>query len=217
MEKQFKYIALILAVVYGCYSDDPGYIDKIDAVYTNFDAGFDFKAVSTFALPDEVIKVEKQNFNHPERNEPEFVSAPHGEIILNSIRENMLNLGWTEVEKNDGPDVIILPSVSTSTHIYYYYDWYYWHWWYPGWYSGWSWYYPGYYYPVYRSGYTSGTLFIQMTDNRNGQVNNNVAVPWSAVINGVMEAGRSQINQRLRSTIDQAFDQSPYLKKSTGS
>jgi hypothetical protein len=216
MEKQFKYVALILIVTYGCFPDGPEYIDELDIVYTNYDAGFDFKAVNTFALPDEVIKVETQEFNRQVKNEPEFVLEAHSEIILSTIRDNMLYLGWTEVEKNNGPDIIILPSVSTSTRIYYYYDWNYWYWWYPGWYSGWAWYYPGYYYPVYRSGYSSGTLFIQMTDNRNSQESNNVAVPWSAVINGVMETSRSHINQRLRSTIDQAFDQSPYLKKSTG-
>lgn len=217
MKNQFKFVMFLLPLFYGCYPEGPGYIDDLDIVYTNFDAGFDFRAVKTFALPDKVIKVEKQNFNQQEKNQPEFVSEAHSQIILDTIRDNMFRFGWTEVEKNMGPDVIILPSVSTTSYIYYYYDWNYWQWWYPGWYSGWAWYYPGYFYPIYRSGYTSGTLFIQMTDSRNNNVNNKVNVPWNAVINGVMEAGRSQINQRLRSTIDQAFEQSPYLKKGTGS
>ncbi|WP_394333880.1 DUF4136 domain-containing protein [Cyclobacterium lianum] len=105
------------------------------------------------------------------------------------------------------------PSVATSTRVYYYYDWNYWYWWYPGWYPGWAWYYPGYYYPVHRTGYTAGSLFIQMTDNRNNGPGSDVPVPWSALIVGVLETPRSHINQRLRATIEQAFEQSPYLKK----
>jgi hypothetical protein len=215
MGKQVKYVVLLLILTYGCYPEGPGYFDELDIVYTDYDAGFDFKAVKTFALPDEVIKVDKQEFNLQEKSEPEFIIKAHSEIILNSIRENLFRLGWTEVEKNEGPDVIILPSVSTSSRIYYYYDWSYWYWWYPGWYSGWAWYYPGYYYPIYRSGFSSGTLFIQMTYNKTNHSDKNRAVPWSAVINGVMKSKRSQINQRLRITIDRAFEQSPYLKKSS--
>ncbi len=199
-----------------CNSEGPGHVEKPDIVHVNFDPGFDFEAVQTFALPDEVKKVWMQEFNRPEKDQPEFVSKTYSEVILSSIRENMLSYGWTEVGKDEEPDVILLPSVTTSTRLYYFYDWSYWYWWYPGWYPGWAWYYAGYYYPVYQSGFRAGTLFIQMTESKGSQPGNHKPVPWSVVINGVMEGDRPQVHRRLKTNINQAFRQSPYLNKNPG-
>lgn len=196
----------------GCYPDGPDYVDELDIVYTNYDPLFDFKAVNTFALPDSVVIINGSDFR--ERNgvdKPEFVTAPYATVILNTLRDNLVKRGWFEVDKNENPDVIFLPSVTNTAYIFYYYDWYYWNWWYPGWQAGWGWYYPGYYYPIYRTGYHSGTLFIQMTDSKNSTVNFNISVPWSVEINGLMQGSVTSIKIRLKNTIDQAFDQSPYL------
>ncbi|GCC50366.1 DUF4136 domain-containing protein [Chryseotalea sanaruensis] len=198
----------------GCYPEEPTYVDELDIVYTNYNPAFDFKGVNTFALPEHVIKIDDSTFfNHNGNTEPEFVSDLYANIILNTIRNNMIALGWTEVNKNSNPDVILLISVSTTTTIYYYYDWYYWNWWYPGWDQGWGWYYPGYYNPVYAGGYRSGTLLIQMTEDVNTMVDKNVSVPWVVVINGLLEGNPTSIESRLSNTINQAFKQSPYLQQ----
>jgi hypothetical protein len=128
----------------GCYPDGPEYVDELDIVYTNYDPSFDFKAANTFALPDQIIEIGSSDFKNQDGTD-EFVTSQFATTILNTIRDNMVNRGWTEVDKDDTPDVIVLPSVSKTTNIYYYYDWYYWRWWYPGWYEGWGWYYPSYY------------------------------------------------------------------------
>ena len=39
----------------------------------------------------------------------------------------------------------------------------------------------------------------------------NVPVVWSSILNGLLEGGTSEINSRIKKSVDQAFDQSPYL------
>jgi hypothetical protein len=39
----------------------------------------------------------------------------------------------------------------------------------------------------------------------------NIPVVWSSILNGLLEGSTSQISTRISSSIDQAFDQSPYL------
>jgi Domain of unknown function (DUF4136) len=205
-------LACLTLLMSGCYPEGPEYVEELDIVYTNYDASFDFQEVSTFALPDKVIKLDGSEFQNNNGEEiPDFISDTYGLPILNAIRHNMEDLGWTEVEKDADPDVLFLPTVTRDTYIYYYYDSYYWNWWYPTWNSGWGWYYSGYYYPTYRGGYTSGTLFIQMTDTENS-TQGNINVVWSSEINGLVQGNTASIIQRINTTIDQAFVQSPYLK-----
>ena len=99
------------------------------------------------------------------REKPEFLPPSYSDVILGQIKQNMTAYGWTEVDKNAKPDVVLLVSASNTTYLYWYYDWAYWGWYYPGYYPGWGWYYPGYY-PPYVSSYTTGTLLIQMTDQK---------------------------------------------------
>jgi Domain of unknown function (DUF4136) len=199
--------------LFGCYPEGPEYVDELDIVYTNYDPSFDFKALGTFALPDNVIKLDGKDFkNNNGEDIPEFVSPQYAMPILNAIRDNMEDMGWTQVAKTENPDVILLPSVSKDTHVYYYYDWYYWNWWYPGWNSRWGWYYSGYYYPAFRGGYSTGTLFIQMTNAKSGNPDN-VPVIWSSEINGLVQGSSSYLISRINKTIDQAFLQSPYLQQ----
>jgi len=210
----FLAIFIPMAMLQSCYPDGAEYVDELDIVYTNYDPSFNFKATKTFALPDSIIKIDATKFSSKNgTDKPEFISSQYATVIINTLRENMISYGWTEVDKNENPDVILLSSVTSTTHVYYYYDWYYWNWWYPGWYGGWGWYYPGYYYPTYRTGYRSGTLFIQMVDAKNTITDGNIIVPWSAEFNGLLQGTVSSLNARFKKSIDQAFIQSPYLKQ----
>ena len=124
----------------------------------------------------------------------------------------MTDYGWTLVDKNSSPDVILLVSSITTTNVYWYYDWGYWGWYYPGWNPGWGWYYPGYY-PPYVTGYKSGSVFTQMVDAKATAAGvDNVPVVWSCIFNGLAEGGTSSIATRVQTGIDKAFVQSPYLK-----
>jgi hypothetical protein len=205
-------MGLVVILISSCYPGGAEYVDELDVVYTNYDPEFDFDSQNTFSLPDSVVEIDDENFLDPDGNDhPEFIDPVHGDVILAQIRQNMLDLGWLEVDKDANPDVVILPSVSTTVNLFYYYDWYYWNWWYPGWGPGWGWWYPGYYPPAV-SGYRSGSVLIQMTYPKGIGANENIPVEWTAIVNGVLEGSTSSLNARLKQTIDQAFKQSPYLQ-----
>lgn len=213
-------LALGLMLMYSCYPEGPEYVEDLDVVYTNYDPEFNFTEQTTFAMPDSIILINEQNFNGFEEQEaPEVVDPLYADVILEQIRENMADAGWTEIEIEEDPDVVLLLSVTRTTNLYYNYDWRYWDWWYPGSYAGWGWYYPNYFPGYYRgynpggyiSGYRSGSLLMQMAQPSNTGVNNNVPVVWMTVINGLLEGSSTNISNRLVQTIDQAFAQSTYL------
>ncbi|MEK6477258.1 DUF4136 domain-containing protein [Catalinimonas sp. 4WD22] len=227
MKRRFHKALLLFALtsMCACYPEGPEYVEDLDVVYTNYDPEFAFSAQNTFAVPDSIILISEQNFVVVDGDDtPEIVDPVYADVILEQLRENMVESGWTETEIEDDPDVILLLSVTRTTNLYYNYDLRYWDWWYPGSYAGLGWYYPNYfpgyyrginptfgYSPGYVSGYRSGSLLIQMTQPANTGVNDNVPVVWMGVVNGLLEGSPNNINNRLQLTINQAFDQSPYL------
>lgn len=198
---------LIAAGLTGCYPDGPEYIDEYDLVYTNYSPTYDFKAQSTYALPDSVIKL---TGNLAEGDAPEFVNQVYANELLGRVRANMSAYGWTEVDEAENPDVIILPTAVSSTTVSVWYSWGYWGSYYP-WY-GYGWYYPGYYPPTV-SAYTSGSIFLQMVDPGEVSGTDNLAVEWICVVNGLLEGSSSGLIARIDKSVDQAFKQSAYLKQ----
>ena len=207
-----KLLPLITSILFftGCFYQGPEYTDELDLVVTNYNDSFDFGGVTTFAIPDSIVKITEDYLSNGD--DIEYVPDARATQILNRIRQNMADAGYTEVDKSANPDLIMLVSVSTTTNLFYYYDWGYWGWYYPGWYGGWGWYYPGYYYPPVASGYRSGSLFMQLTYPA-GQTDDNIPVQWSGIVNGILEGGSSNLDARLNRSIDQAFAQSPYLSR----
>lgn len=187
----------------GCYPKGPEYIEDLDLVATNHDVSFNFQQHSTYSLPDRIVKI---TGNLAEGEDPEFINEVSAAMILDRIRANMETYGWTEVEADQNPDMIILPSAMQSTTLVYYYDYWYWDWYYP--YYWWGWYYP---YPIYGGSYTSGSVFLQMTYPDGITAADNIPVVWSSILNGLLEGETSSIATRISNSIDQAFDQSPYL------
>jgi len=95
-------------------------------------------------------------------------------------------------------------------------------WWGGGWWGGW---YPGYpggcYYCGYPPtvGYTSyevGTVALEMYDLRKipagGSIPSDFDISWIGVLRGLLASKSSTENTRVVNGIQQAFDQSPYLK-----
>ena len=191
----------------GCYPDRS--VDstaEFAAVSTLFDKEAVFTTVTKYALPDTVLYVPKGDKEVP---------ALTQNAILASIRENLNALGWTEVAKPSAAtpaDVYVVATITSETNTYWIYWWDYWGW-YPYWPVGWTgasanWYYPGYWYPY---SYTTGTVLIGMADARQQPANGRIPLIWTAGINGVL-ADQSTNVAIATAAIDQAFEQSPYLK-----
>ena len=90
-----------------------------------------------------------------------------------------------------------------------------WWWGYPGYYPPLWWGYPGYgyYYPYcnYYS-YDTGSLNVELFDLENASENQNIRAIWNNINFGVMSRyEQTNVNRALES-IDQAFDQSPYIQ-----
>ena len=212
VKKLYQWVAILMVSgIIGCYPKGADLVEELDLVYTNHYASFDFASKHKFAIPDSVVKITGDIFEDPDGNHrPQFMSAASGDVILNAIKTNMTTAGWTKVDRNSNPDVLMLVSSMTTTNLYWYYDWYYWDWWYGGWYG---WYYPCCYYPLYVTGYKSGSVLVQMVDASTAKPGSeNVTVVWDMILNGLAEGGTSNIASRVQAGVDQAFAQSPYLK-----
>jgi hypothetical protein len=200
---QLYAMVFLMALIAGCYPGGAEFVEEADAVYTNYDPSFNFNQTYTYSLPPGVIDIEdSENVDNPE-----YINAAYSNAIINDIRENLNALGWEEVDEEENPEVIVLASGFSSNFVYYYNP----GWWggyYPGYGPGWGWFYPEYS-PGYVSGFTTGTVLIQMTEP--GGINGNqVPVIWTAAINGLLQGSDANIIARIDSNIDQAFTQDPF-------
>jgi hypothetical protein len=187
--------------LWGCYPDGPSYTEDLDLVITYHNPEFDFTPKNTYAMPDKIVKV---TGNLTEGETPEFIPDATASQILSRIATNMSNLGWSRVELNANPDMILTPASWETTTVVYWYN--YWYWWYGGYYPP----YGGYYPPVYADSYTSGTLLMVFNAPTELGANGNPITQWTGAINGILTE-RYDPN-RINPLIDQAFTQSPYLK-----
>ena len=105
---------LVIPLMYtlsGCYPDKIDYVDEYDIAATHVNEDADFSEYSTFAVIDTIIHVTDN-----EEDDPNF-SRDHDEFIIGLLVENMLDLGYTEVENPDStnrPDLILLVSAISS-------------------------------------------------------------------------------------------------------
>jgi hypothetical protein len=193
-------------LLWGCYPGGADYTDELDVVYTTYSKTYDFQSKGTYAMPDRiVVDVEKDNDGNWI---PEYMNQGAADQILTMIEDNMEAYGWTRVPNNiDGElaqdaDVLLMPAAIKSTTYFYSY-WY--DWWYGGWYGGWyGWYYPPYYTV---SSYTTGSIILTMSEPAD---NAGTEAKWLCVGNGLY-TGAYNFN-RVEKAINQAFEQSPYLK-----
>ncbi|MFZ9003609.1 MAG: DUF4136 domain-containing protein [Robiginitalea sp.] len=192
--------AALFLLLLGCYPEQPEYVEEYDVVYTNYSPDFNFSDSYTFSLPEGVLLLDDDR--GPD-DPPEFIDDTFGDVILDNIRQNLTAEGWTEVDEEADPDLVILPS-AFETQFLYFYDPGYWCWYYPCW----GWWYPGYA-PGYVSGYKTGTVLIQITDP-NGVQNEEVPVVWTGVLNGLLQGSDANIIGRIDRNLDQAFTQPPF-------
>lgn len=196
MKKKFVLYLSIILLLGSCYPDGAEYYSDLDIVYTDYDDQFDFASKGTYAIPDNIVKIEG---NLAEGEDPEFVKEPYNTEMLQKMESNMSDLGWSKTEDPANADLVLFPAVWTNTTIYYWYD--YWCWYNP-YYCGWGWGYPSV------SSYTTGTLLMTLTADGDDYIE--PAQVWTSAVNGLLSGSFN--TSRVNTAIDQAFTQSPYLK-----
>jgi hypothetical protein len=201
--KTLSFVAIFCGLLlWGCYPDGPANTEDLDVVITHHNPDYNFVAKGTYAMPDKIVKI---TGNLQEGDAPVYIPDVTATQILARIDNNMLALGWQKValNANPKPDLLLTPASWETTTVYYYYD--YWYWWYGGYYPYW-----GYYPPVSYSSYTTGTLLMTLIDPLDVGANGIPIREWTGAINGILTG--SYAAGRVNPLIDQAFEQSSYLK-----
>lgn len=135
--------------------------------------------------------------------------------MLDLVKDRMDTYGYEVQADTTGVDLRM--QITYIEDMYYYLQLYYDYWWdyWENW-GGWYWgYYPYYPYPVFYT-YKTGSLIIDMVDNKATPIEMSKGkkakpVIWNTYASGLI-SGNKNFNQKLvLKAINEAFDQSPYL------
>ena len=196
-----------------CYPGEVTNIAEFDIVVTTHDDTVTFTSFATYALLDSVVHIDlMDNAND------DLLDRSNDALILAQVVAGIEGLGYVEEmdPANNTPDVVLLVgALAVEKDAYFSYGW--WPYW--GWYP----YYPCCYGPGYGWGYPGGgvgsvtyavgTLVIIMLDpTRPGNGVDTAPIVWVAGINGLLGSSATGLAARITNLIDQAFDQSPYLR-----
>ncbi len=188
------FLSAAVILLQSCYPYDDIDVNDADVVATFYDDGTDFSTLVTYALQDTVFELDSNG-----DLVPADINANSENQILTSINNNLEEMGFTKATVPSSANVYVAAIVTSSTWVS------------GGCYGGYySYYYPyyGWCYPVAYT-YTTGTILIVMSipDATSPKT------VWIAGCNGVM-SGTASNTSRINSDIDQAFNQSPYLRGS---
>lgn len=206
-----KLIPLFLAVfIFAACEKDPD-LDKLDnkyLVYTNYDKSADFKAHTTYYLPDSILVI-------GDKRDAEYWKDENAQAILNAYAANMENHGYLRTLIREEADLGLQISYVKSTYYLTDYGRPEWWWGYPGYWDapywgnwGGGWYYP---YTITYS-YSTGSYLSELI-NLNAPQGEKEKLPilWSSYMTGLL-SGSTQTNVQLAiEGVNQAFTQSPYL------
>lgn len=179
-------------------------------VYTAPAKDVTFSDFRTFDIADSVLVI-------GQTKNPYYSQSNNALALIQAFRTNMEKLGYIYLPSN--PDAQLGLQVTyaedTQRFVQYYDDPYWWldypGYWPAGYWGNWTgWYYP---YPVVYS-YTTNALITDMVDLTAGEENGKLKIVWSCYIGGPASASINYDVKRMSAAVDQAFEQSPYLKPS---
>lgn len=218
MKKIFPLLFIALAA-FSCQKEpDTGKLDADFVVLTNHDTSFDFGQAKTYYVPDSVLVIGKNE------NQADYWVNENSEQIINAFVDNMRERGFELAPNKESADYGLQISFVEDTSYFLgssypagspwwgYYPGY----WAPGFWGG---YWGGYYYPypiMYR--YNVGVMLADLLDlkapvNKETSTENKIPVVWNAYMGGLLFNSKFNLSASLNS-INQAFEQSPYLKTS---
>lgn len=211
MTKYFNFIIMALTgFLISCHPEpEPQKLIDELAVATDHDPAADFTSFSTYAIPTDTIGFvsNKSNDTLLTANKSDFPRP-----VLKAIRSNLNARGYTEVTRNQNPDmgvnVLVVNDYDVFQQVIY-----------PNYYGGYgnSYYsgyygYNSYYYPYVNTyAYNTGILIIEIVDLKNETPDFKVKVIWNAYMGDVYST--VDLMKQTEKAINQAFTQSPYLSK----
>ncbi len=208
--KKILLIPVVILLAVACHKEPVLDSDGEYLVYTAPGKETTFTSFTTFDLADSLLVIGQST-------KPEYSQSNNALALIQAVRTNMEKLGYIYTPDNPDADLGIQMTyvVKTERYIQYYNDPY---WWldYPGYWSPGFWgNYQGFYYP-YPVTYTYSTnaLMIDMVNLTVPKTGNEaLEVVWSTYIGGPSTGSITTDVDLMKAAIDQAFVQSPYLKK----
>lgn len=198
---------VMLSLTVSCQKDpDFDELSTEFVTYTNYDKSVDFSKFTTFYISDaiKVLSDKKRDWNDD-----------NAQMIIKTVADNLKDRGYVQLdasEKENADFGIQLSYVestyyfTTYTSPYYWLDW----WWGSAYWPGW---YPMYPYPSYplTYSYDVGSLLGEMIwIDRSSEKLQQV---WSMCVGGTMSGSTLTDVYKAKRGVNQAFVQSPYIKK----
>jgi hypothetical protein len=218
--RRLTLLALLIgaAALWSCYPGEITNIEELDVVATIPNKDSNFATMRFYAMPDSVKAIDSR-----ERKDGDDTGLDPAleRLMLDLVAANMDSLGYSRVTEAGAPDsanayVGVSVILSNGYVIGSSYPWYgYWGCCYGGyppyWGPGW-----GPWYPPYTTvgSFEVGTVLIEMIDRRlsDAAIEDSLLVMgWYAGINGLAGSSQQTTSERITTTINQAFEQSPYL------
>ena len=205
-------VLFVLFLSTSCQKDpDMSKLDDNFMVYTDYDKKENFSEFSTYYIPDSILLIS-------DSKEAKYWKDDNALNIIDTYVKNMDDRGYTRVEEKEDADLGIQVSYVEDSYYFTGYSNPYWWWdypgyWYPGYWGGYwggGWYYP---YSVVYS-YNVGSMLAELV-NLSAPTGQKEKLPvlWSAYMTGLL-SGSYRFNTQLAITaVNQAYVQSPYLKK----
>lgn len=208
--KKILLISMAVLAVAACHKEPyPQDGDNEYLVYTSPGKDVNFTQFKTFDIADSLLVI-------GQGDKPVYSQTQAALALIQAYRTNMEKLGYIYTPSNPDADLGIQLTyvIKTERYVQYYDNPY---WWldYPGyWPAGYWGNWHGFYYPrpvVYT--YTTNALLADMV-NLTTEIEDDkpLEILWTSYIGG--PAGSSYQNdvERMKTAINQAFAQSPYLK-----
>lgn len=209
--KKILFISALAILAVACQKEPyPQDGDNEYLVYTSPAKDADFSQYTTFDIADSLLVIGQSA-------KPEYSQSNNALALIQAFRTNMEKLGYIYTPSN--PDaqlgIQLTYMIKTERYVQYYDDPYWWldypGYWSPGMWGDWY----GFYYPrpmVYS--YSTNALLADMVDLTSEQGSGKaLKIIWSSYIGGPAGPSASYDVHRMKNSIDQAFAQSPYLKK----
>lgn len=195
---------VIVALLCSCEKDpDTDKLDNDYLVLTNYDSNTDFSKINSFYVIDSILIIDNQT------DKPKYWKNENSQKIVNAYNDNFISCGYTQAASGEEADVVFQLSYINTT---YYFNNNVGPWWnsYPGYWNwgGWGWYYPFNFYYAY----STGSIIGELVNTKAPYGSDKLTIVWNAYICGLLN-GNNLSYSRTMAAINQAFEQSPYLKK----
>ena len=208
--KKILLIPAVIILAFACQKEPVTDGDNEYLVYTAPGKNVTFSSFSTFDLADSLLVIGQSS-------KPEYSQSNNALALIQQVRTAMENAGYIYTPSNPDADLGIQMTfvVKTERYVQYYNDPY---WWldYPGYWSPGFWGdYTGFYHPYPVSyTYSTNSLMVDMVNLTTPKTGTEaLEVVWSAYIGGPAGFGPNTDLDKMKVAINQAFAQSPYLKK----